>query len=60
MGLYAEKEREYRSKKVAPFIPDELFEIIYNEVKNKEVWQITDTDILKIQRLMQDFAKNLK
>lgn len=57
LGLYAEKEREYRSGKVAPFIPDSLFEIIAKEVGEKEVWEISEGDLKIIQEKMQNFAK---
>lgn len=60
MGLYAEKEREYQSKKVAPFLPDALFNLILNYVADKQVWQLTEEDISNIAAMMKDFAKNNK
>lgn len=58
LGLYAEKEREYRSGKVIPFIADELFDKILNHLGEKQMWEVTDGDIGKIKKIMQDFAKS--
>lgn len=57
LGLYGEKEKEYRSGKVIPFLPDALFESILSYIGPKQVWQITDTDLSHIKTMMQDFAK---
>lgn len=58
LGLYNEKEREYQSGKVAPFIDPELFNLILNYVDKKEMWQVTEDDIAHIANMMKDFAKN--
>lgn len=60
MGLYGEKEREYQSKKVAPFIADELFNMILAYVGEKQVWQVTEEDLSHIAGMMKDFAKKNK
>lgn len=57
LGLYDEKEKEYQSGKVKPFIPEELFEQIFTYIGEKQVWEITENDIHHIQKMMQEFAK---
>jgi hypothetical protein len=52
MGLYGEKEREYQSGKVMPFLRDELFNAISKKIGTKQVWQITDADLEQIEQLM--------
>jgi len=37
LGLYGEKEQEYRSGKVRPFIDFELFDQLYKEIGSKKV-----------------------
>lgn len=57
LGLYGEKEREYRSGKVIPFLPDDLFNAIYNYVSDKQMWQVTEADLAHIKTMMKEFAK---
>lgn len=57
LGLYDEKEKEYQSGKVKPFLPEELFNQILAYIGEKQVWQITETDIGNIKTMMQEFAK---
>lgn len=57
MGLYVEKEREYRSGKIIPFLPEKLFEQISKEVGSKQVWQITEDDLSRIEAMMLDFTR---
>ena len=45
LGLYGEKEREYQSGKVMPFISDELFNAILEKIGHKQVWSITEKDL---------------
>lgn len=52
MGLYEEKEREYQSGKVRPFLSDELFNKIIDFVGDKEVYEITEDDLSQIERIM--------
>ena len=56
LGLYQEKENEYRSGKVRPFLPEELFLKIEKELAGKEVWQVTDADLKKIEGMMLEFG----
>ncbi len=52
MGLYGEKEREYRSGKVIPFLSESLFEKISKEIGSKQVFQITEDDLSRIEQIM--------
>ncbi|MDR3607427.1 MAG: hypothetical protein P4M08_08605 [Oligoflexia bacterium] len=52
LGLYGEKEREYRSGKVMPFLSDELFEAITRMIGGKQVWEITDADLEAVEQVM--------
>lgn len=52
LGLYGEKEREYQSGKVRPFLSEELFEAISREIGQKQVWEISDEDLARIERVM--------
>ncbi|MBC7386867.1 MAG: hypothetical protein H7301_11990 [Cryobacterium sp.] len=57
MGLYFEKEREYQSGKVVPFLPEKLFGMITNFIGTKQVWDLTESDLGKIEQMMLDFPK---
>lgn len=57
MGLYGEKENEYKTGKVTPFIDFTLFERIQKEIGSKKLWEITPKDLERIESLMLDFAK---
>ncbi len=52
MGLYGEKEQEYRSGKVMPFLSEELFNAISKFIGNRQVWEITDADLKTIETMM--------
>lgn len=52
MGLYGEKEKEYQSGKVRPFLTDELFNAISKKLEGKQVWDITETDLKEIDAMM--------
>jgi hypothetical protein len=56
LGLYGEKEKEYRSGKIKPFLPEELFEAISKKIGRKEVWEISENDLADIEKLMLTFA----
>ncbi|MBY0315806.1 MAG: hypothetical protein K2Q26_09820 [Bdellovibrionales bacterium] len=56
MGLYGEKEREYQSGNVRPFLPEALFNKIYERVGQKQVWEISDKDIGEIEQMMIEFT----
>jgi hypothetical protein len=57
LGLYGEKETEYQSGKVKPFIDPELFEKIYGMLKDKKVWEITEKDVSAAESAMRAHAK---
>ncbi|MGV3526264.1 MAG: hypothetical protein ACO1RX_18740 [Candidatus Sericytochromatia bacterium] len=57
LGLYGEKEREYRSGKVTPFLPEALFEQIAAYIGDRQVWQISEADLQAIEQLMLDYAQ---
>lgn len=57
LGLYAEKEREYRSGRVIPFISEELFTALSEKVGQKQVWEITEQDIKNYEDLMIEITK---
>lgn len=60
LGLYQEKEREYQSGIIKPFVDNELFNDIFLLIKNKKYWEITETDINKAEEIMLDYAKKKK
>lgn len=57
LGLYVEKEREYQSGKVTPFIDFELFELIEKRIVGKKSFEITDADLNDCEKIMLDYAK---
>lgn len=57
LGLYGEKEAEYQSGKVTPFIDDALFEKLYALVKTKKVWEITESIIQSAEDAMKDYGR---
>lgn len=57
LGLYGEKEREYQSGNVTPFLDFALFEKIENEVKNLKLWEITPDILQRCEDMMIDFTK---
>ena len=57
LGLYDEKEREYKSKKVTPFLTFDLFERIEKEIGTKKIWQITSEDMSRIESMMIDVTR---
>lgn len=57
LGLYGEKEREYQSGKVTPFIDHALFEELMAGLKGKHVWEITESDLAAAARIMRAYAK---
>lgn len=57
LGLYSEKEKEYQSGKVTPFIDHELSLKIDSRLKNLPVWEITESRLEEIEQTMLDYAK---
>lgn len=60
LGLYQEKEREYQSGNIKPFIDPELFTQIHSLIKNKKFWEITEEDIEKAEKIMLEYASKKK
>ncbi len=60
MGLYGEKEREYQTNNVTPFVDFELFGLITREIEAKKLWEITEADLVKIEQIMLDFTAKKK
>lgn len=56
LGLYGEKEREYQSGRVVPFLDEALFARLSEVVSAKKVWEITETDIERCVRIMKEYA----
>ena len=56
LGLYQEKEAEYQSKKVRPFIDEELFFQIEKSLAGKPIWELTDQDFLMVEEKMKSYA----
>lgn len=57
LGLYQEKENEYRGGKVQPFIDDALFEKLERQLGDKPVWTLDENDLEKAESLMLDYAR---
>jgi hypothetical protein len=58
LGLYGEKEKEYQTGKVTPFIDHALFHQLHERFQNKQVWEITDADLRWAQDTMFAYAKS--
>jgi hypothetical protein len=56
LGLYGEKETEYQSGKVTPFIDHELFMILEEKVGRKKLWEITEDDLHVCEKSMLTYA----
>jgi len=57
LGLYGEKENEYRQGTVTPFIDDALAEKIAAKLAGLEVWEIEDSRLEEVEALMLDHAR---
>lgn len=57
LGLYGEKEREYTSKEVTPFLKFDLFQALANEFRSKQIWQITDADLDRAENMMLEHTR---
>lgn len=57
LGLYGEKESEYQSGNVTPFIDFELFEAIFALLKDKEIWDIKPADVEAVEKLMLEAGR---
>lgn len=59
LGLYQEKENEYRSGKVRPFLPEDLFVDIERLLAGKSIWQVTDVDLQAIENRMLEYGRKV-
>lgn len=57
LGLYGEKEKEYQSGKITPFIDFALFEKIETELKGLKLWEITPAIMDRCESIMLDYVK---
>jgi hypothetical protein len=57
LGLYDEKEREYQSGKITPFIDDALFEKIEKRLASVKIWEIGEKELEAVERTMIDYAR---
>ena len=58
LGLYGEKEREYQSGVVTPFVDHELMTRIQEELAPVELWQIDDARLDRVEGLMLEHARS--
>lgn len=58
LGLYQEKEAEYQSGKVRPFIDDELFLRIEKLLAGKPLWELSEREIRLVEETMKGYAKD--
>lgn len=56
LGLYQEKENEYRSGKVKPFLDEDLFRRLEALVQGKQVWQISEDDVARAEKVMLEYG----
>lgn len=56
LGLYGEKEKEYKRGKATPFIPDALARKIAARLKGLQVWEIGDDLLDEVEADMLAFA----
>ena len=56
LGLYGEKEKEYQSGTVVPFIDPALFKRLRALLGAKQVWEISEGDLRAAEKLMLDYA----
>ncbi len=57
LGLYGEKENEYRRGKVTPFIDDALSRKIAKRLAPIDLWDITDAHLEAVEADMKGYAK---
>ncbi len=57
LGLYGEKEREYQSGNVTPFIDEALFAKLAAVVSSKKMWEISEDDVRRCEQVMLDYGK---
>lgn len=57
LGLYGEKENEYKRGEVTPFLKFDLFNQLLKEFKDKQIWQITPSDLQRAEDMMIEHTK---
>lgn len=60
LGLYGEKEREYASGEVTPFLRFDLFNLLLKEFNHKQIWEITPSDMQRAEDMMIEHTKKHK
>ncbi len=56
LGLYQEKETEYQSGKVTPFIDEDLFFALEKSLAGRPLWEIKAADLKAAEKIMKDYA----
>lgn len=56
LGLYQIKEEEYQSGNVTPFIDFELFDKMASYIGDKQVFDISESDIQNLENIMLEYA----
>ncbi|MBI4376539.1 MAG: hypothetical protein HY549_08825 [Elusimicrobia bacterium] len=57
LGLYQEKENEYQSGRIKPFIDDKLFEIIGGMLEKIDIGRISEKTLQDVEAAMLDYAR---
>lgn len=60
LGLYGEKENEYKKGEVTPFIDDALAKRMSAKLGTREVWEIDDALLGEVEAEMLDYAAKKK
>ncbi|MBI3591125.1 MAG: hypothetical protein HY094_07120 [Candidatus Melainabacteria bacterium] len=58
LGLYGEKEKEYQSGIVIPFLDHKLSEKLLAKYGSKHVWEISEDDLKAAKKIMIEHAKS--
>ena len=56
LGLYNEKEKEYQSGKILPFISEPVFHAVSELIGKKQVWELTEENIARAESLMLEIT----
>ena len=57
LGLYGEKEKEYQSGQVTPFLDFALFDKLFSAFGKKKLWDITDGDVRAAEKIMLEYRR---
>lgn len=58
LGLYGEKEKEYQSGNVTPFLDHELFGLLHGRLKHKQLWEIDEDEVRDCEQVMREYARD--